>query len=246
MPDEPLVFWGGDEDYVIESISVNVDEVGVAEVTETLLCKNEAACVAALNVVAADIPVPLIYPFVRSTSSDRIEAGMWKVTRVYSAMITDDSDKLLKLYTCETVANHEPIQTHPNFIDFAGTPSNKLNGAVFDMQSGDFQRFAPYLSDGTKNRKAGITDYKVPIVSFSEVRIVFADELASFVRGVGFVDESPPDSPLRPRFSNRNWLLVQCEPEWVAESTYRLTRKWACSGPRGWDRTIYPPISNPT
>ena len=241
----PQVFWGGEEDYVTESVSISVDEVGVCELVQTLICKDEAAAVSALNVKTTDIPVPLFYPYVKSTSADRIEADMWKVTRVFSAVITDDSEALFKSYSCETVANNEPIQTHPDFLLFAGTPLAPKNGAVFDLTTGEFQRFAPYLSDNTRNRKAGITDYKVPIISFSEVRIVFQDELASFVRGAGFVDESPPDHPLRPRFKKRNWLLVQCDPEWVADETYKLTRKWAASGPRGWDRTIYPPTPIP-
>lgn len=243
MPEEAKVFWSGEEDYVIESVNINVDETGVAEVTEILLCKDEAACKQALVVSPENIPVPLTRSYVKSTSADRIEAGMWKVTRVFTALITEDTDSLLKVYTCETVANHEPIQTHPDFITFAGTPTNRLNGAVFDLTSGDFLRFAPYLPDNTKNRKAGITDYKVPIISFSETRLVLKEDLAAFVRGIGFVDDSPPDVPLRPRFKNRNWLLVQCDPEWVAEGVYKLVRKWACSGPRGWDRTIYPPIT---
>jgi hypothetical protein len=244
MAEQPLVFWGG-EDIITESVSVNVDEVGVCEVVQTMLCKDESAVRKALDVKPEDMPVPLFYPYVKATSADRIEAGMWKVTRTFSAVISEDSDALFKVYSCETIANHEPIQTHPDFLLFAGIPTAPKNGAVYDLQSGDFMRFAPYLPDGTKNRKAGITDYKVPIISFSEVRIVFEDELASYVRGSGFVDDSPPDHPLRPRFKKRNWLLVQCDPEWVTEQTYRLTRKWACSGPRGWDRTIYPAITMP-
>ena len=237
--------WGAEDDYVRQSISISVDEVGVCELTETLLCKDEAAAVEALAVVAEDIPVSLINPYVKGTSADRLEAGWWQVVRTFSAALLDDSELLFKVYSCETVANSEPIQTHPDFNTFAGVPGSPVNGAIFDLQTGDFMRFAPYLPDGSKNRKAGITDYKVPIISFSEVRIIFEDELSSFVRGTGFVDDSPPNHPLRPRFKHRNWMLVVCDPQWVCDKTYKLTRKWACSGPRGWDRVVYPPIAIP-
>lgn len=238
-------YWGADEDFVTESINISVDEIGVCSISETLLCKDEATAQGKLSVVADDCPLPLTRPYVKGTNSNRTEAGWWKVVRNYSAVISTESEDLLKLYELETVANNEPIQTHPDFNDFAGDPSAPLNGAVFDPVAGDFLRFTPYAPDGSKNRKSGIKDYKVPIINFTETRVVFEEELGEYIRGAGFVDDSPPDSPLRPRFSKRNWLLTECAPEWVAEGAYRLRRKWACSGPRGWDRDIYPEINIP-
>jgi hypothetical protein len=252
--------WKSGADSYQKSLSLTVDEVGVVQVTEVLICKDVAAAKGALNVAAEECPLisaGLSRPWVAGTSSDREEAGLYQVSRNFTAVLDEDILGVYKIYSAETIANREPIQTHPNFRDFAGRRFAEVNGAVFD-EVGNFERFAPFITEGDmiteekeqirspddrKNRKCGITDYMMPIVHYTEVKLVFQEDLASYLEELTEIDKDLPNTDMIHRHENRTELLVKAEPEWVADRVYRLTREWAVSGPRGWDGDVYAPKS---
>lgn len=251
MPDEAK-YWKGEGPH-LRSISLNVDEVGVVTITENLAIKDLAAAQAALNVSAEDCPLGLTRPYVTGTSLDRIEGDMYQVSRNFSAILDEDSIGSYAVYKCATIANKEPIQTHPRFTFFAGTRDAPVNGAVFDINN-NFERFKPYISAGEKitengaqttasttkkNRKCGVSDYYMPIVRFEETKLVTKENLANLVEQLTYVEEDMPNSDLRPEWPLRTWLLTKCDPEWVAHQVFRLKREWSLSGPRGWDGDIY-------
>ena len=237
------------------SVTMEVDEVGVAHVTEVLLCKDEGMAKEALDFAASDIPLPLDRPFVGSSSSERVEGGMWQVTRVFTAILDESDIGTYKLYKTSCVANREPIETHPNFSVFAGTPDTREQyGTVWDAQ-GNFERFTPYIGKGTtfvagfvlgprlvKSRKAGVKDYLMPIIKYEENMLVLAENLPALVKKLSQRDD-PPKSPIKPSYAARTWLLTSARPEWVAEGTFRLKREWSMSGPNGWDLDVYPPMT---
>lgn len=53
------------------------------------------------------------------------------------------------------------ITGHPDFLKFAGTPAEPLNGAQFTKR-GKFTRFADFLPSGERNKLAGITRFLTP------------------------------------------------------------------------------------
>lgn len=54
-----------------------------------------------------------------------------------------------------------PITEHPDFLKFAGTPADPLNGAQFTKR-GKFTGFADFLPSGERNKLAGITRFLTP------------------------------------------------------------------------------------
>lgn len=54
--------------------------------------------------------------------------------------------------------SQDPIETHPKFAQFAGTPGNPKNGAIFDEETEEFIGFG-------SGSKRGVRSYIVPTVS---------------------------------------------------------------------------------
>jgi hypothetical protein len=246
------VIWKGNVPHR-SSITVTVDDVGVAVVTEVWQCRDESMAKTVLNVTASDCPLGLPRPYVKSTSADRMEADTWQVTRTFSAVLDEGLIGQRKIYKCTTVANKEPIQTHPEFKKFAGVFGAPVNGAVFAEDG--FERFKPYITQGEKytdrdgnvqtatttikNRKCGVQDYLCPIVHLSETKLILKENLASEVKKLAGIDRVTPNTPLKPHWPKRTWLLTKADPQWVASDVYKLVREWSLSGPRGWDKDVY-------
>lgn len=249
------VIWKGIEAHR-SSMSVQVDDMGVATITEVYQCKDEEMANTKLSVTAADCPLGLTRPKVTGTSADRMEAGLWQVTRNFSAILDEDLIGLRKLYKCTTVANREPIQTHPRFTYFAGKLGAEVNGAVFEAGAGNFNRFKPYITSGEtytdedgvkkiatdtiKNRKCGVTDYLMPIVRLTETKLILQEDLSAAVSRLTIIDNHVPITPIKPLYPLRTWLLSKADPTFAAHQVFKLVREWSLSGPRGWDADIYP------
>ena len=182
---------------------------------------------------------------------------MWQVTRVFSAVLSEDLIGTRRVFKGTTKANREPIETHPKFNEFAGDDKSPVNGAVFD-EDGNFEKFKPFIKQGEKytdaelgngiiltatetikNRKAGVTDYLVPIAKLTEERLYLHEDLPEPIEELTSVVPEP-DSPLTPKYTFRTWLLTAADPTWVGYKLYKLRREWSVSGPRGWDVDIYP------
>ena len=245
--------WRGEDPHVY-SKTIEVDEVGVSTITEVYSCRDEDMAKDCLDFAAEDCTLPVTRPRVESSAGDRVEGGMWQVTRNFVGILSEELVGDFRIYGCKTIANREPIQTHPNFKDFGGKAGAPVCGAVFDA-IGNFERFKPYLTTGDfklvngvktavttleKNRKCGVTDYLCPIVHLTESRLILEEDLDSFIQGLGFIDDEPPDTSMRPDWPNRSWLLSKADPQWVGFQVYKLQREWSLSGPRGWDGDIYP------
>lgn len=239
-----IVHWSGNQPH-LQSISVDVDEVAVAQVTEVYICRDESMAADALNFTAYDVSFPIERPRVTGSAADRLEGGMWQVTRNFSGLLDENLIGDYKVYKASTIVNREPIQTHPNFNTFSGALTvpagggTTPQGALFDENG--FIRFVPFIPNTVPpmlNTKAGVVDYLAPIITYSEDKLVFVEDLPNEVNHLGFID-TPPDSVLKPSLGSRTWVLTKAEPEHVAEGTYKLKRQWSMGGPRGWDTGVY-------
>jgi hypothetical protein len=127
-----------------------------------------------------------------------------------------------------TGVNEEPIQTHPNFADFAGTPSAPQNGAIFinpatgelstDDGTGVFQEFW----SNPPNDFAGQTTYLMPVL----------------VMRTTTIDSSPTASTGQVGHLQGGML---CTNVTVSQRgiVFQTTVELRGGGPRGWNSQIY-------
>jgi hypothetical protein len=140
-------------------------------------------------------------------------------------------------YELSGTLTEEPIETHKDFEEFAGTPSAPLNGAVFldpetgkptsDDELGVFSEFS------VAGDKAGVSSYASPAVMWTETR--FSVSEPSELGDLGEID-SPNGNP--PSFSGRNWLLWDVSFR-RRGFIYEIRVSWKLSGRKGWDEDIY-------
>jgi len=121
----------------------------------------------------------------------------------------------------------DPIETHPNFRDFAGSPSSPLNGAKFDSTSGEFIGF----TDST-NSLCGVKSYIVPSV------MVSATYYTHFIPDLGDVAKITSFPPISRPANVRNWLLLS-QPYRQIGNLYQVTNQYLGSGEGGWNSRIY-------
>lgn len=139
--------------------------------------------------------------------------------------------------------SEEPIQTHPEFDDIAGTPDDPAHGAIFVDENGyisfdpgraTFSHFAAIV-EGEKNELAGVTAYLDP------GQVVWRKTWITRTRPtdisqLGEID-SPEGNP--PSLgSGKNWLYYALRFEQRGE-VYQVNKEWKASGRGGWNSLIY-------
>jgi hypothetical protein len=126
--------------------------------------------------------------------------------------------------------NQEPITTHPDFEEFAGTPDNPNleNGALFDKITGEFIGF------DTFSNVAGVEYYLTPstLISVSywtdkEPTLKPRMKIVNKIKGV----KTPPDV--------KNFLRTDTTYRQTG-SSYQVTEQYLGSGEDGWNKLIYP------
>lgn len=124
-------------------------------------------------------------------------------------------------------SGQDPIETHPNFSDFAGTPEDPQNGAEFDQTTGEFIAFTQ------ANRFLGVKSYIVPsvIVNFS----YYTSNIPA-LGNVGRIFNSAPGFNKPPNV--RNFLLAGM-PYRQTANIYFVTEQYLGSGEKGWNSAIY-------
>lgn len=153
------------------------------------------------------------------------------------------TDDLAVDITCSV----EPIDTHPAFVKFAGTPDNPLNGAYFDPKDGRFVAFRPIWPEGsnTLNPLAGVRSYNVPIMVVSKTSIDTEWPDEGIVSQLGKIIEADYLSTTIPLLSGtRNWLFTGLKVRSIGNVYFEVTKTAALSGPRLWVKEIYDPVES--
>lgn len=138
--------------------------------------------------------------------------------------------------TLEYQTSLEPIDSHIDFVEFAGTPTDPQNGAVFDPDTGGFRFFAPVI-DGELNPFAGISSYYMPIATLRSNVIESNWPSSTELNNIGKI--SSPSGSAPNLGGNRNWLLSGIVVRNIGNIYYETQRIYAGSGPRGWNEDIY-------
>jgi hypothetical protein len=143
-------------------------------------------------------------------------------------------------YVLSSSLSEEPIELHPDFAEFAGTPSSPNNGAVFidpetgkkttDDNKGVFREFAFSGGDGF----AGIESFLSPGATWQEIS--FSTNRPSDLGRLGQID-NPSGS--NPSFgSGRNWIYSAADYT-RRGGIYEIRKTWLLSGRNGWKSELY-------
>jgi hypothetical protein len=206
---------------------IEIDRYGVAGATEYYWGPYNLA----VGFILGKISHPL-YPWLRRSKGvvSRQEANYAEVRITYAGV---PPNTLQKTYRTTGATSTEPIETHPQFSDFAGTPSNPANGAKFD-ENGKFIGFVD-----PSNSKCGIRSYLSGSITFEETTVLGNLASGNNLSQLGKIS-SPPSHPCRPSTpGGRNWLLVSGTAEQIGETGGKVTKAWRLSAKRGWDNNIY-------
>ena len=171
---------------------------------------------------------------IKYEAAHAVIAGEYAGT-TYTAAAGDNEVEELIIGTSE-----EPIETHPDFSTFAGTPSapNATSKPIFvDPDTGAVTTddakgmFAGFASSGDL---AGVVSY------LASRNITFRkswtqDSAPSSMGGVGQIDSGFGAPAVTGSYT---WLYVGMSYR-NAGAAYTVSKEWKLSGPGGWDTDIY-------
>lgn len=138
------------------------------------------------------------------------------------------------IYELDLRTSEEPIESHPNFVQFAYPVGT--NGSRFDPVDGSFLGFVPLYNgtDVTNPTWAGVRGYLAPGAVWRKcyVSTVQPNDISI----VGKID-TPEGSPPAIR-SGSNWLYTGLN--WEQRGlVYSVKKEWLLSGRQGWNADIY-------
>lgn len=137
------------------------------------------------------------------------------------------------VWVLKRTPSEEPIDTHPNFVAFAGTPDAPVNGATFD-EKGIFTGFEIVMSP---NVWGGITKYLEFAATLTKTSVVKNEPSTSQV--IPRIN-TPLGSPFTvPTIANRTWMKTDLSIT-QRGGVFEVFEEWTMSGQRGWNTTIYP------
>ena len=193
-----------------------------------------------------------------SATITREEADCARVEVEFEGIDPNDEDEEDKYkYSLEGTVSQEPIESHPNFHNFAGDwkkPNMEVSAPRFQTEvgpdKGKFLGFTPIIVDPGGageiiNRFAGIESYLSPGFIYTERYVeakVDEEDIEIDMNKLGEVDD-PPDSDILPDLnpdSDYEWLLIGATVREVGDGV-EVMKKWRLSGRRGWLPEIYDP-----
>jgi hypothetical protein len=150
-----------------------------------------------------------------------------RLTGSYFGLVSAKTDPTIS-YTPNV--NQDPVTTHPDFATFAGTPTAPLNGAKFDLATGEFLGFFdPEIKD-----LFGAEFYLVPATLLS---------LTYWTKSVPTLGRRMTRKTTIPGFRKpadvKEFLVIDFPYRQVG-SFYQVTEQIMGSGPNGFSKKLYP------
>ena len=142
----------------------------------------------------------------------------------------DDEDLPDPVWSLIRTPTTEPIESNPEFLDFAGTPASPLNGARFD-DDGLFLGFEV----GDPNIWGGTSKYLQWAATVVKESVVTSAPSGEAIPRI----ETPTGSPFTLPTNTVNWLKNDLTITSRA-GVFELREQWQMSGVRGWNSTLYP------
>jgi hypothetical protein len=164
----------------------------------------------------------------------------YRVTYVYEGFLVSLPEPT---YVLNSSMAEEPIELHPDFATFTGTPSAPLNGAIFvdpdtqkittDNARGVFREFFA-RAGGSPNPFAGIEAYLSPGATWQEIS--FSATRPTDMGSLGTIDE--PSGPQPAIGTGRTWLYSGVDYT-RRGGIYEIRKSWLLSARGGWNTSIY-------
>lgn len=133
----------------------------------------------------------------------------------------------------------EPIETHPDFAEFAGQLDAEENNAVFDPDTGLFEGFQSVPGGVEENPFAGVEKF-LDGGAVVQKTSVFRSVPSSISTQPIPVREEPQGAPWDlPAGEGRTWMKTDLTIKQQG-SAFEVVEEWKLSGQRGWNETIYP------
>lgn len=202
---------------------ITVDDYGVMRGTAVFKIPAEFVATAQPRVNISVHPKdPRLTCFEVSIKWTKLEQAI--ITAQYLGLLYDPSIPKIEF---AGGSGQDPIETHPEFQDFAGTPEDPKNGAQFDQDTGEFLGFFE------PNKFQGTRAYIVPsvIVNYS-----YYTSVVPSIASVGRIFSGVPNFRKPPNV--RNFLLVGM-PYRQTANVFFVTEQYLGSGEAGWNRDIY-------
>lgn len=232
----------------MSSRKVVIREFGTEEVSETWLYRVDSYDLDALTTqVTSELGRYLIgysgLKCVNATVSSK--PGFHEANFVYKGLPQNANSTELQI---EATLSTEPIDTHPDFEDFAGKPDAPLNNAEFN-EDGTFKgfaiedRFCPLRQDETKQ---GVTSYLEPACTVTEVKKTHRPQRVNIgtIHTSGFTHQTPGGTgsivvpQIQASKGSRDFLVIGQNIEPYL-SGVKEVRKYRMSGRRRWNKKIY-------
>ncbi len=135
------------------------------------------------------------------------------------------------VYSYYSSLSEEPIETHPNFVDFGGTADTPLNNAVFDAD-GLFLGFG----DGAGDDLTGVRGYLTGSPSIRKTW--FTTQVFEGLEDIG--DTRKIQGGVIPGVSSQqNALKTNWSSRPIGLNYYEVTEEFLLSGIGGWNPVIY-------
>ena len=123
----------------------------------------------------------------------------------------------------------EPIESHPNFENWAGTPQ-KPNCGIFD-EDGKFVGWNSKTQGG--KIMAGVKSYLVPSYSAA------VGYISKGVPSLGGIGSIGGGGGLPSVGGMYQWMCTGISYQSMSDGNYKVSETYLLSGPRGWNRYIY-------
>lgn len=150
--------------------------------------------------------------------------------RMTAAYFGITSNKTKEVVDHNPNADREPIETHPDFTELAGTKTSPKNGAKFDDETGEFLGFFdPEVTD-----LFGTRSYFTPATMVS---------LSYWQKSVPSLKKQMSIHASIPGFKKPDGVkdfLLLTTPYRQIGNFYQVTENYLGSGPKGWSTKIYP------
>jgi len=149
------------------------------------------------------------------------------MTGSYFGLISSKTESTLS-YTPNT--NQEPIASHPNFTEFAGTKADPKNGGKFDEDTGEFLGFYdPEIKD-----LFGVSAYLIPST------LISLTYWTSSQPSLGKRMQRKSSIPGFRKPSDVKEFLIMDFPYREIGNFYQVTELIMGSGPGGFSKILYP------
>jgi hypothetical protein len=224
--------YGIDDLMLAEGSEVTTDRYGL----DTSQCLFVCPADKVLNFRNSSLTVHPIFSWLeREKQTIKMSPGLASITCYYAGIIDTNTEPVYELCIGEA---QEPIETHPSFKNFAGSPSAPKNDAIFldekgnittDDKKGIFERFR------SGSPLAGVSSY----MDASQVR--WRKTWCSRIRPYdvsGLSSIASPEGPFPALSGGRNWRYVGLTYQ-QRGMCYTITKEWQGSAQGGWKNQLY-------